>query len=97
MPGRAPRAGRPQVRTSGRPIAHVAKDLSIHNEALRGWVRQAEAGVGERDDRPATAEHEELRQLRKEGAELRRANEILKAASAFFAAELDRPRTRPTR
>jgi transposase len=83
------------VRTTGRPIAHVAKDLGIHKEGLRGWVRQAEAG--ERDDRLTTADHEELKQLRKEVAELRRANEILKAASAFFAAELDRPRTRPTR
>ncbi|WP_443053040.1 IS3 family transposase [Streptomyces sp. FXJ1.172] len=81
-----------EVRTTGRPIAHVARDLGIHKEALRGWVRQAEADAGERGDRLTTAEHEELKQLRKEVAELRRANEILKAASAFFAAELDRPR-----
>ncbi|WP_030379213.1 MULTISPECIES: transposase [unclassified Streptomyces] len=86
-----------EVRTTGRPIAHVAKDLGIHKEALRSWVRQAEADAGERDDRLTTAEREELRQLRRENAELRRANEILKAASAFFAAELDRPRPRPTR
>ncbi|GAB2331811.1 transposase [Streptomyces variabilis] len=86
-----------EVRTTGRPIAHVAKDLGIHKEALRGWVRQAEAGTGERDDRLTAAGQEELRQLRRENAELRRANEILKAASAFLAAELDRPRTRPTR
>lgn len=50
----------------GRPIAHVAKDLGIHKEALRGWVRQAEADAGDRDDRLTTAEHEELKQLRKE-------------------------------
>ena len=86
-----------EVRATGRPIAHVAKDLGIHKEALRGWVRQAEADAGDRDDRLTTAEREELKQLRKDHAELRRANEILKAASAFFAAELDRPRTRPTR
>lgn len=86
-----------EVRTTGRPIAHVAKDLGIHKEALRSWVRQAEADAGERDDRLTSVEREELKQLRKENAELRRANEILKAASAFFAAELDRPRTRPTR
>ncbi|WP_308409013.1 IS3 family transposase [Streptomyces sp. AC558_RSS880] len=72
------------VRTTGRPIAHVAKDLGIHKEALRGWVRQAEADTGERHDRLTTAEREELRQLRRENAELKRANEILKAASAFF-------------
>jgi transposase len=82
-----------EVRTSGRPIAHVAKDLGIHKEALRGWVRQAEADHGERDDRLTTAERDELKQLRKEDAELKRANEILKAASDFFAQELDRPRT----
>ncbi|MFE4050625.1 transposase [Streptomyces sp. YIM B13518] len=86
-----------EVRTTGRPIAHIARDLGIHKEALRGWVRQAEADTGERDDRLTTAEREELRRLRRENAESRRANEILKAASAFFAAELDRPRTRPTR
>lgn len=72
-----------EVRTTGRPIAHVAKDLGIHKEALRGWVRQAEADTGERDDRLTTAEREELRKLRRKNAELRRANEILKAASGF--------------
>nr|WP_240925142.1 transposase [Streptomyces sp. 196(2019)] len=81
-----------EVRSTGRPIAHVAKDLGIHKEALRGWVRQAEADRGERDDRLTSAEHDELRQLREENAELRRANEILKAASVFFAQEIDRPR-----
>ena len=50
-----------EVRATGRPIAHVAKDLGIHKEALRGWVRQAEADHGERDDRLTTAEHEEMR------------------------------------
>lgn len=79
------------------PVLVILSSTGIHKEALRGWVRQAEADAGERNDRLTTAEHEELKQLRKEVAELRRANEILKAASAFFAAELDRPRTRPTR
>ncbi|MEV5952154.1 IS3 family transposase [Streptomyces sp. NPDC051993] len=79
-----------EVRTTGRPIAHVAKDLGIHKEALRGWVRQAEADRGERDDRLTTAELDELKQLRRENAELRRANEILKAASVFFCPG-DRP------
>ncbi|MER6504846.1 IS3 family transposase [Streptomyces sp. NPDC001455] len=79
-----------EVRTTGRPIAHVAKDLGIHKEALRGWVRQAEADRGERDDRLTTAELDELMQLREEVAELRRANEILKAASVFFCPG-DRP------
>ncbi|WP_374112465.1 IS3 family transposase [Streptomyces sp. CC210A] len=79
-----------EVRTTGRPIAHVAKDLGIHKEALRGWVRQAEADRGERDDRLTTTELDELKQLRRENAELRRVNEILKAASVFFCPG-DRP------
>jgi transposase len=86
-----------EVRATGRPVAHVARDLGIHPEALRGWVRQVEADTGERDDRLTTAERDELRQLRKEVVELKRANEILKAASVFFAQEIDRPRTRPSK
>ncbi|MBJ3813300.1 transposase [Streptomyces flavofungini] len=72
-----------EARASGRPMAHVAKDLGIHKEALRGWVRQAEADKGDRPDPLTTAERTELAHLRKEIAELRRANEILKAASVF--------------
>jgi len=79
-----------EVFASARPIAQVARDLGIHKEALRHWVRRAEA-----DRTPAAARvlptdvEAELRALRKENAELKRANEILKAASAFFARELD--------
>jgi transposase len=76
---------------SGRPIAHVARDLGVHRETLRLWVRQAEADGG----RLMTAERERLKTLERENRELRRANEILKAASAFFASELDP--TRPKR
>jgi transposase len=57
-------------------------------------VRQDEADDGTRADRLATAEREELTALRKEVHDLRRANEILKAASVFFARELDQPRPR---
>lgn len=74
---------------SGRPIAQVAKDLGIHREALRLWVRQAEADAGTRNDRLTTAERERLKELERENRELRKANEILKAASTFFAKELD--------
>ncbi|WP_327026086.1 transposase [Micromonospora sp. NBC_01739] len=70
-------------------IKRLAEQLGVHPEALRNWIRQDEADHGERFDRPTTDEVEELRRLRKENAELRRANEILKAASAFFASELD--------
>jgi transposase len=71
------------------PIAHVARRLGVHPEALRNWIRQDEADRGDRDDRPTTGELEVIRQLRRENAELKRANEILKAASAYFARELD--------
>ena len=75
-------------------IKKLAVDLGVHPEALRGWIRQAEADTGERDDRLTSAEKEELAALRREVRELRRANEILKAASAFFAQELDTTRRR---
>ena len=79
---------------SGRPIAHVARDLGIPPESLRRHVRRVEADEGLRPDLPTAAEREEIKQLRKEVFELRRANEILKAASVFFATELDADRTK---
>jgi transposase len=79
---------------SERPIAHVAADLGIHPETLRKRVRQAEADSGGRTDLLTTQEREEIRKLRREVFELRRANEILKAASVFFAKELDQDRPR---
>jgi transposase len=72
-----------------RPIAHIAHDLGVHPETLRKKVRQAEADGGKRHELLATQEREEIRRLRKENYELRRANEILKSASLFFARELD--------
>jgi transposase len=57
-------------------------------------VRQAEADGGLRPDLPTSEEREEIKKLRKEVFELRRANEILKAASVYFAIELDADRTR---
>lgn len=82
------------ARDSDRPLAQIAKDLGVHKEALRVWVRQDEADRGERAGQLSTSEREELKRLRKENADLKRANEILKAASAIFAQGLDRPRTR---
>jgi transposase len=82
---------------SDRPIAHVARDLGIDKEALRQWVRQAEADQGRRPELLTTSEREELKRLRKEVAELRRANAILKDASVYFATELDRARMRGER
>ena len=74
-------------------IRHVAARLGIGPESLRRWRRQSEVDSGSRPGL-SSAETAEIRRLKKENAELRRANEILKAASAFFAAELDRPTTR---
>lgn len=73
---------------SGRPIAAVAADLGVHPEALRKRVRRAEVDAGKRDGL-TTDEREELKQLRREVFELRRANSILKEASVYFARELD--------
>jgi transposase len=77
------------VLESGRPIAQVARDLGIHREALRLWVRQAEADAGARSDLLTTSERERLKSLEREVRELRKANAILRAASVFFAKELD--------
>ena len=74
---------------SGRPIARVAADLGLPAETLRKYVRQVEANEGRRSDLPTSEEREQIRELRREVSELRRANEILKAASVFFAGELD--------
>jgi transposase len=69
----------------------VARKLGIGSpETLRKWVRKAEIDAGTRPGVTAS-ETDQLKALKKENAELRRANEILKSASAFFAAELDRP------
>ncbi|MGW2512343.1 transposase [Streptomyces scopuliridis] len=75
-------------------VRRMAEDLGVHHEALRDWIRQAEADAGERDDLLTTAEREELAALRKENAQLKRANEVLRTASAFFAAQLDPTRPR---
>ncbi|MDX2733649.1 transposase [Streptomyces sp. PA03-2a] len=75
-------------------IRRMAEDLGLHHEALRNWTRQAEADVGGRDDLLTTEEKEELAQLRREVRELRRAHEVLRTASAFFAAQLDPTRPR---
>ncbi len=75
-------------------IKRLAIELGVHPEALRGWIRQAEADAGERDDRLTSDERVELAALRKENAQLKRANEVLRTASAFFAAQLDPTRPR---
>ena len=68
------------VFASGRPVAHVAADLGIPKETLRKYVRQVEVDQGRREGL-TSEEREEIKKLRRENFELRRANEILKAAS----------------
>jgi transposase len=84
---------RPEYPSDWPAICAVAEKLGIGTaETLRKWVRQAEVDAGTRPG-VSSEESAEIKRLRRENAELRRANEILKAASAFFAAELDRPQT----
>ena len=83
------------VQESGRPIRRVAADLGIHHEALRLWVRRAEADAVPAAARVLPTEvEEELRALRRRNAELERSNQILREASVLFATELDQTRRR---
>jgi len=71
-------------------IRSVGEKLGIRTESLRRWIRQAERDAGQRPGL-TTDERQRLKQLERENVELKRANEILRKASAFFAqAELDR-------
>jgi len=73
-------------------ITRVARELGVGTESLRGWVNRAEIDSGKRPG-TSTADAERIAKLERENKELRRANDILKAASVFFATELDgRPR-----
>ena len=76
--------------TSKGAIKRIADQLGVHPEALRTWVRQAEIDGGVRPG-TTTDDAQRITDLEREVRELRRANTILKQASAFFAAELDRP------
>ena len=74
---------------SQRPVAHVARDLGINKGSVAAVGAPAEADAGSRKDRLTSDERERLKALERENRELRRAHEILKAASVFFAKELD--------
>ncbi len=73
-------------------ICSIAEKLGPTPETVRRWVRRVEIDEGRKSGLTAD-ERERSKQLEREVRELRRANEILKAASAFFAAELDGPRS----
>lgn len=74
-------------------MREVASKLGVAVESLRRWCEKAEIDAGRKPGLQTDAA-EEIRRLKRENAELKRANEILKSASAFFAAELDRPTTK---
>jgi transposase len=79
------------VRTSGRPVKEIAKDLGVTEQSLRNWIKQHEVDVGARHGL-SSDEREELRRLRRENRKLREEREILAKATAFFATESDRNR-----
>lgn len=71
-------------------LSRIGGQLGINPETLRNWVNQAEVDEGSRPG-TSTSDAERITQLERDNKELRRANSILRSASAFFAAELDRP------
>ena len=71
-------------------VARVARQLGVGQESLRSWVKQADIDGGSRPGLTSD-ERARLKALEKENRELKRSNAILRSASAFFAAELDRP------
>ena len=85
--------GRESYPSEWAAIESVAGKIGVSAETLRKWVRRAQVDGGQRSG-VTTEEAAEIKRLKREVAELRRANEILKAAAAFFGAELDRPQPR---
>jgi transposase len=77
------------VRSSGKTIGQVCRDLDLTETAVRRWVQQAEIDAGKRPGL-TTAERAELTELRRENRVLREEREILKKAAAFFAKETTR-------
>ncbi|MYU25837.1 transposase [Streptomyces sp. SID8352] len=79
------------VDSTGRTVTAVARELGISSESLRGWCQQAKADRGEgAPGELTTAEHEELRRLRRQNAGQAKTIEVLRKAAVFFAKESDR-------
>jgi transposase len=89
---RAVRMAREQIAEQGGQrfgvVTRVARQLGIGTESLRNWLRQAEIDGGVRAG-TSTADRQRIAELEREVRDLRRANDVLKAASVFFATELD--------
>ena len=77
------------VRTSGKSVGEICRDLDLTETAVRRWVAQADIDAGRRDGL-TTAERDELTRLRRENRVLREEREILRKAAAFFAKETTR-------
>ena len=79
------------VRSSGRSVRDVGRELGVHHETLRSWVRRAQAKTSTgADGQLNTDERDELRRLRKKVAEIELEKEILRKAAAYFAKEMGR-------
>jgi len=74
------------VRSSGRPVSQIARELGISGNSLRNWVKQAQIDQGERQGL-TTDERDELKRLRRENRVLKQERDFLKKAAAFFARE----------
>jgi transposase len=77
------------IRSTGKTVGQVAKELDLTETAVREWVKRADLDAGRRNDGLTTVEREELRRLRRENRELREEREILRKAAVFFARETD--------
>ena len=82
-----------EYRSQWAAMEAIAPKFGMATETLRNWVREAERDRGLKPG-PSSEERQRIKELERENKELRRANEILKAASAFFARELDPPMPR---
>jgi transposase len=78
------------IRTTGKAVGQVARELDLTETAVRQWVKRADLDAARRSDGLTTTEREELRRLRREVRDLREEREILRKAAVFFARETGR-------